>query len=572
MGLGVLDTRDGHHAPGTVTLDLSAAHVLQAEQVWKRGSGKDADIVLVPQPSEDANDPLNWPSLKKFSVFFIILLGTAFITVVPAPMLNAGIAQVSIDLDRSFSDITKQSGYMLLSLGAVSPFASALARKYGKRPVFVVSSIFGLAGCLVAESANTYSTLVAGRVLQGVGASAYESLCTSVVTDLYFVHQRGFYVAMVVFFLTSLSNGVSVLAGLITTNLGWHYNFYILLPFVALQTILVIFFVPETTYNRSIVYNIDRVGSEDDEDNKEERATQTSHVETSHAEKEVAPTAPDAVPFSEERAYNDTTGLPPRKSYVQQLALYNGVFTDKPLWAMVLASFVIMANAIASFNIFISGLIMAWFVAMSVIAGVMFTLPPWGFDAAQIGYVSAGPLIGGTIASAFLALVSDPLIRYMTRKNKGVYEPEFRLVLASVGGALTISGLSGFGYTVQTGQSIYLISFLWGMTLCGMSIVASITMAYALDSHPAHSVEIFIMNITFKNFFFYGLTNYIVEWFTDQGAQNLFGVIAGITGFLMLLTFPMYIYGKRYRHYWSSHNLLVKLHLDDDPHASHDTH
>lgn len=83
MGLGVLDTRDGHHAPGTVTLDLSAAHIPRAEQAWKRGSGKDADIVLVPQPSEDPNDPLNWPSLKKFSVFFIILLGTAFMTVVP---------------------------------------------------------------------------------------------------------------------------------------------------------------------------------------------------------------------------------------------------------------------------------------------------------------------------------------------------------------------------------------------------------------------------------------------------------------------------------------------------------
>ncbi|CAK7207835.1 hypothetical protein SEUCBS139899_010650 [Sporothrix eucalyptigena] len=486
-------------------------------------------------------------------------------------MLNAGIVQVSIDLHQSYSDIAKQSGYMLLSLGAVSPFASAFARKYGKRPVFVVSSIIGLAGCLVSESAVSYSTLVASRVLQGIGASAYESLCTSVVSDLYFVHQRGFYVAMVVFFLTSLSNGVSVLAGLITTNLGWHYNFYILLPFIALQTILVILFVPETAYSRSIIYNIDRVGSEDDENSKEEWTAQANHTETNHEEKAATLTAQDAVPSSQKRA-EDAIGVPTPKSFVQQLALYNGTFTEKPLWAMILASFVIMANAIASFNIFISGLIMAWFVAMSVVAGVMFSYPPWLFDAAEIGYVSAGPLIGGAIASVFLALVSDPLIRYLTHKNKGVYEPEFRLVLASVGGALTIAGLAGFGHTVQTGQSIYLISFLWGMTLCGMSIVASITMTYALDSHPAHAVEIFIMNITFKNFFFYGLTNYIVEWFTDQGPQNLFGVIAGITGFLMLLTFPMYIYGKRYRHYWSSHNLLVKLHLDDDPHASLETH
>ncbi|KAF5009348.1 hypothetical protein FDECE_4446 [Fusarium decemcellulare] len=551
MGLGILENRDGRHVPGTVTLDQSAAHPRDHDEGLKRGQGRDSHIVLVPQPSDDPNDPLNWPASKKMSVFAIILMGTAFVCVVPAPILNAGIVQVATDLNRSFSDIAKLNGYMLLAIGAVSPFASAFARKYGKRPVFVFSSLIGLVGCLVAEFAGNYNTLVAGRLLQGFGASAYESLCTSVVTDIYFVHQRGFYVALVVFFLSSLSNGVSVLAGLITTKLGWPYNFHILLPFVAIQTILVALFVPETVYNRPAGFNIDRVGSIDISD-KEAKA---DHVEVT-----------DSKTGEQREAIRQTPQL---NSFYRSLSLFNGTFTDKSLLSMVLASIFIMLNLIATYNILVSGLIMAWFVAMSVLAGVMFAAPPWGFDAAAVGYVSAGPLVGGALATVFLGLVSDPLIKLMTRRNQGVYEPEFRLPLAVVGGIFSVAGLVGFGHAIEAQQSIYAISTIWGITLFGMSVAASITMGYALDAQPAHAVEIFIMNITFKNFFFYGLTNFIVEWYMARGATEVFDVIAGITAFLILLTVPMYVYGKRYRHHWGHHNLLVKMRLDEDPVAAH---
>lgn len=415
-------------------------------------------------------------------------------------MLNAGIVQVATDLDRSYADIAKLNGYMLLALGAASPFVSAIARKYGKRPIFVISSLFGLVGCLVAEFAGNYNTLVAGRLIQGLGASAYESLCTSVVNDIYFVHQRGLYVALVVFFLSSLSNGVSVLAGIITTRLGWPYNFHILLPFVAIQLILVALFVPETVYVRPTTLNIDRLGWAVAVNDAKEKQSQGDHYEVT-----ISSQAKEQPDYNNEAAPN--AEVPQPKSFWRQLALYNGTFTEKPLLSMVLASIVVMANVIASYNILVSGLIMAWFVAMSVLAGVMFAAPPWGYDAAAVGYVSAGPLVGGCIATVFLTRVSDPLIRSMTKRNRGVYEPEFRLILATIGGIFSVAGLVGFGHSIADQRSIYTISTIWGITLFGMSVAASITMGYALDSQPAHAVEIFTMNITFKNFFFYGYVN-----------------------------------------------------------------
>lgn len=68
MGLGVLEPRGtltGHHVPGTVLLDThetSDETNIELEAAGlKKGSGKNSEIILVPQPSNDPNDPLNWP-------------------------------------------------------------------------------------------------------------------------------------------------------------------------------------------------------------------------------------------------------------------------------------------------------------------------------------------------------------------------------------------------------------------------------------------------------------------------------------------------------------------------------
>jgi hypothetical protein len=69
------------HVPGTVLLNDEAAHSEAITGNLKHGKGRNAHIVLSPQPSEDPNDPLNWPQLKKEAIIAILCLGA---------MLNAG--------------------------------------------------------------------------------------------------------------------------------------------------------------------------------------------------------------------------------------------------------------------------------------------------------------------------------------------------------------------------------------------------------------------------------------------------------------------------------------------------
>jgi hypothetical protein len=96
--------------------------------------------------------------------------------------------------------------------------------------------------------------------------------------------------------------------------------------------------------------------------------------------------------------------------------------------------------------------------------------------------------------------------------------------------------------------------------------------SYALNSYRDSSNEIFIMNMAFKNFIYYALTNFVSSWATNQGPGEVMSVF-GRMGFflvhlcyrlLILVCFYLYlwpIFDKRLRSFWTRH-LLVKWHLN----------
>ena len=75
MGLGIVDDHNLSHVPGTVLLDELAGHTEEQTSNLKHGTGKDSHIILAPQPSEDPNDPLNWPQMRKDLSLAILCFG-----------------------------------------------------------------------------------------------------------------------------------------------------------------------------------------------------------------------------------------------------------------------------------------------------------------------------------------------------------------------------------------------------------------------------------------------------------------------------------------------------------------
>lgn len=163
-----------------------------------------------------------------------------------------------------------------------------------------------------------------------------------------------------------------------------------------------ILFCPETTYHRDHAYDIDQVSNEDFE---KLAAKEQRH---SHPDQ-------DVVIDRTSSAY-----IPPRKTFLKRMMPYSGVHSQDNLIKLVIAPFVTLLNVGALYTIVTSGLLVAWYVAVSFIVAAVFSPPPYLYTAAQVGYLSTGPFVGGLLASVFMAIVNDPIIRYCTRRNNGV--------------------------------------------------------------------------------------------------------------------------------------------------------
>ena len=65
----------------TEFLDDDGGHILDANQLGAGSEGvqttSDKKTILIPQPSRDPNDPLNWSSLKKHTILLVVTV-TAF--------------------------------------------------------------------------------------------------------------------------------------------------------------------------------------------------------------------------------------------------------------------------------------------------------------------------------------------------------------------------------------------------------------------------------------------------------------------------------------------------------------
>jgi len=130
MGLGVLKGTSSQsskanldhkmpHVPGTVILNDEAAHSEEATGGLKHGTGKNAHIVLAPQPSEDPNDPLNWPRWQRDFVMAIILMGALLYASIMTPMMSAAQVTIAMDLGVPIAKVSQLSGYQVLVVAAL---------------------------------------------------------------------------------------------------------------------------------------------------------------------------------------------------------------------------------------------------------------------------------------------------------------------------------------------------------------------------------------------------------------------------------------------------------------------
>jgi MFS family permease len=323
------------------------------------------------------------------------------------PFLNASYFPLAQSLNRPLTDVVLASGYNLLAAGCSGPIVCALSRKYGKRPVFLVSTLLDIIGTAVGEARLSFNYLLAARIIQGFSTSAFESLIIAVVGDMYFVHERGLRIAVINFILNSASSLASIICGQVYADLGYYWLFHMFQIFLVVQFIAMFLFCPESTFIREEQYETDVAA---DEKLEESAVVTKSHYREEEHQSAIKPTASSQTQRT----------IPAKKTFVQELAVYTHVYAPDNILKYLFGPFITILNPGASYAVFASGLLNSWYVGSAIILSGVFAGPPWNFGAAQVGYLGAGPFVGGMIGSIVAAWLSDPVIKYMGKKNKGI--------------------------------------------------------------------------------------------------------------------------------------------------------
>jgi EmrB/QacA subfamily drug resistance transporter len=118
----------------------------------------------------------------------------------------------------------------LLSTAAVAPFYGKLGDMYGRKNVLIVAIVLFLAGSLACGIAWSMETLIAARVLQGLGGGGLMVSAFAAIGELFTARDRAKYqgYTSAVFALASVLGPVA--GGTITDLFGWRWVFLVNLP------------------------------------------------------------------------------------------------------------------------------------------------------------------------------------------------------------------------------------------------------------------------------------------------------------------------------------------------------
>ncbi|KAJ9231286.1 hypothetical protein DTO169E5_8041 [Paecilomyces variotii] len=499
--------QDAIWPPGTVKLeDLRA--------------GTDGEIILQPRPSSDPNDPLNWPKWRKYLNFGL----SSYYAVMVYALIDAATPTWSpMNEQLGFSyDILNDSyaiGCGTLAIGAFLLIPFAL--KFGRRPVYILSTAVQFAISIWSAKLQTVTDLMLVNVFSCLVGALAEVIVQMTVADVFFVHQRG------------LMN-------------RWRWVWWWIALFFGLGLICFIFLYEESKYTLRAIDGIavDEVHRPiDGNETREKEQTFKTQLTTQATE---TGTNQELQPRSNSASVDTTI---PMKTYWQRLSLWSS--SPGSLHSFVRHSyqpFMILISIPAVFYMsLLYGAMLAASTVMVTTLSSWMAAPPYNFNAAQIGLMSLPPWIGTTLGSLVCGPMSDWLILFLAKRNKGIYEPEMRLWVIAAFIPFVPAGLFMFGIGLNNGSPWPVLAVGYALCNFGTTPASSIALTYITDAYTEIVADALVAVTFTRNLLSTIFVFVLLPWIAKVGMKNVYVTIGVLLTAVLLGTFIFILYGKMFR-------------------------
>ncbi|KAL4912526.1 major facilitator superfamily domain-containing protein [Aspergillus aurantiobrunneus] len=533
MAFGILEPKDGVLAPGTVILShqISVETPTDPSRTGKNHN-QDRGIVLVPQPSDSPNDPLNWPQWRKDLILLIISLQSAVVGAY-GPMLGPGFVEISGELNVSVNEISQATSYLVLACGLGLFVSNPLAKCYGKRPVYLVAGMVMFASSVWGAATHGYASFLACRLVGGLGMGPYEVLVQCTIGDMYFVHERATRIAFWNLFLVAGISAGPVVSAYIIQYAGYRWTFGTCAIFFGVVTVAFFFLAPETAFIRAGDTSSSTPETTSIEPEKAQGARSgAEHVDIERVESK-----------SQSRHHQspsvESTPQIQKDSYWWSLRVYNGRYSNASFLKVISRPFVLFLYPPILWAFLTWGTTITFTIAFGYVNGIIFTEPPYNMSTSQVGLTHISPLVQSIIAEILSGPLCDRIAVSLTRRNAGTYEPEYRLVLMAAGFILGVAGFYGFGATCHYKTHWTGPVLTYGMVNAALAFVSTCVFGYIIDAYEELGEEAFVA-INARNFFSFGILYFINAWLAKDGVLEVFVVLGSLFVFTTLLTVPLW--------------------------------
>lgn len=308
-----------------------------------------------------------------------------------------------------------------------------LALAFGRRPIFLASTAILFVALIGAALQNSYDAHLGIRVLLGLATGATESVLPLMLTEVTFLADRGKIMSLYWGSQNLFTAVLTITASYEVHALGWQWYYWVFAILIGAGLVFVVFGAFETAFQRPLA-SIDGQVVKTDEFG-------------------VTTIIPDDQALEYLDVVQEHTQLDasiPRTSYLQRL---KPVVECRPHPArLILTTWLNMAVSLTSpallFVVLISSMALSGTIYQSLTYAT--TLISLSWNPKDVGLINIvrntclwfgilltsdllqGALVGSCLAMAYAAFVADPVIIWMTRRNKGVFQPEFRLITSEL--------------------------------------------------------------------------------------------------------------------------------------------
>lgn len=177
------------YIPGTTNIfsssdDSSSNHTGRPLKKNKDG------VILLPQPSDSPNDPLNWSAWRKTWHFLVV----CFITGLTAAISNdAGAAQDSLNqfYGISYDAMNTGAGVLFLFIGWSCIFFAPASSLYGRRITYLICLLAGTLGSVWFAVSKRTADTIWSQAFVGMSEACAEAQAQQSLADIFFQHQLG---------------------------------------------------------------------------------------------------------------------------------------------------------------------------------------------------------------------------------------------------------------------------------------------------------------------------------------------------------------------------------------------